>query len=199
MYFFIKRIFDFSASLFAIVLLSPFLIVISLLVLITSGYPIFYLQDRVGKNWEMFKIFKYRTMVRNADKIGPSITPGRDNRVTTVGRFLRKYKLDELPQFFNVLLGSMSLVGPRPEVMRYAEIYKEDYNQVVSIKPGITDYSSIKFRNEADILDKVENQEEYYIKEILPERIRLSCQYINEISFVTDVKILLKTFFTIIN
>jgi lipopolysaccharide/colanic/teichoic acid biosynthesis glycosyltransferase len=161
-------------------------------VFITSGAPIFFYQERIGKDWKPFKMIKYRTMVKNADKIGSGITSTYDSRITPAGRFLRKYKLDELPQLYNVLKGEMSLIGPRPELIQYINFYKDDYSSILNIKPGMTDYASIKFRDEEILIDK-NNKEESYINKILPSKIILYKKYINEMGFFTDVKILLST------
>ncbi|MGA9290991.1 MAG: sugar transferase, partial [Ignavibacteriaceae bacterium] len=128
MYFFIKRILDILITMIGIILFFPAIIAVSLIILISSGYPVFFLQERVGKDWKIFKIIKFRTMVKNAEKMGIGISSHEDSRVTGIGKFLRKFKIDELPQFFNVLLGDMSLVGPRPELLKYAEYYMEDYS-----------------------------------------------------------------------
>jgi lipopolysaccharide/colanic/teichoic acid biosynthesis glycosyltransferase len=192
MYNYLKRILDLLVSAVLIVLLMPALILIAVIIFLTSGFPIFFYQERVGKDWKPFKIIKFRTMIKDADKTGPGITSFCDERITNAGKFLRKYKLDELPQLFNVLKGDMSLIGPRPELLRYINIYKEDYSAILNIKPGITDYASIKFRNEELLLAKV-NPEEIYTNQILPSKIILNKRYLDEIGFVTDVKILFGT------
>ncbi len=193
MYFIVKRILDILISIFALIIMIPFLIIISLIIFITMGSPVFFLQERVGKDWKNFKIYKFRTMVNNADKTGPGVSSSDDKRITKLGSFLRKYKLDELPQFFNVLAGSMSIVGPRPELLKYAKIYKNDYSQILKLTPGITDYASIEFKNEAELLKNHNDSEKFYLYEILPQKISLYKKYLNEISFYTDLKILLYT------
>ncbi|NWF90654.1 MAG: sugar transferase [Ignavibacteriaceae bacterium] len=193
MYFLIKRILDIFSSAIALLLLSPILLIIACGVMISSGTPIFYYQERVGKNWKRFQIIKFRTMINNADKIGPGISSEDDKRITKMGKFLRKYKLDELPQLFNVLLGDMSLIGPRPEIPKYAEIYKEDYSKILKLKPGITDYASITYRNEAALLNGKAEGETFYLENILPEKITLYKKYLKDISLKTDIKILVAT------
>jgi lipopolysaccharide/colanic/teichoic acid biosynthesis glycosyltransferase len=189
----LKRFFDIICSLLGIIILSPFLILISLLVLFGSTGGIFYIQTRVGKNGKDFFLFKFRTMHTGSDKKGLLTVGARDSRITRTGFFLRKYKLDELPQLFNVLFGSMSLVGPRPEVRKYVEIYNDEQKKVLGVKPGITDYASIEYVNENEILAKSENPEETYIREIMPDKLQLNLKYIREKSFLTDLKIIFRT------
>ena len=198
MYTLSKRLIDIFLSVVLLILFSPLFLIISLVILIESGLPVFFNQERVGKDWRKFHIFKFRTMVKNADKLGPAISIFQDKRVTPVGRILRKYKLDELPQLFNVLMGDMSIVGPRPEVMKYVNIYKKDYSNILKIKPGISDYASIQFYDEASFLKPVHNAEDYYKSSILPQKIKLYNKYIDEMSLTTDFKIIFKTVKTII-
>lgn len=193
-----KRIFDIGASFFGLVILSPILLLISIFIKIDSKGPVFFKQQRVGKNKKVFEIYKFRTMVTDAEKIGKQITIGNDSRITNVGKFIRKCKLDELPQLLNVLRGEMSLVGPRPEVPRYVELYDEYQEQILLVKPGITDYASIEFRNENDILGKSISPEETYIKDIMPTKIELNVKYIKNISLIEDFKLILKTIEVII-
>jgi len=194
MYLFFKRLTDIIISLAVIVLLLPFFIIISFLILINSGLPIFYLQERVGKNWKVFKIIKFRTMINNADNIGPGVSSSDDKRITAIGRILRKFKIDELPQFVNVLLGEMSIIGPRPELSKFVNRYKSEYSKILKVKPGISDYASIKFRNEALILQPVNDRETFYLNDILPEKIKLYNKYIEEMNFFVDIRILFSTF-----
>lgn len=161
--------------------------------MITSGFPVFYLQSRVGKNNKDFKVFKFRTMFKDADTKGLLTVGGHDPRITSIGYFLRKYKLDELPQLFNVLFGSMSLVGPRPEVRKYVDLYNEEQKRVLSVQPGITDHASLEYINENDILAKSSNPEETYVKEVMPAKLRLNLKYINEAGLSTDLKLIFKT------
>ena len=193
-----KRIFDIGASFLGLVILSPILLLIAIFIKIDSKGPIFFKQQRVGKNKKVFEIYKFRTMVTDAEKIGKQITVGNDSRITNVGKFIRKCKLDELPQLLNVLRGEMSLVGPRPEVPRYVELYDEYQEQILLVKPGITDYASIEFRNENDILGKSISPEETYIKDIMPNKIELNVKYIKNISLIEDFKLILKTIKVII-
>jgi len=194
MYFFIKRLIDIFISLLAILILFPVLALISLGILISSGLPILYFQERVGKEWRKFQIIKFRTMVDDADQIGPGISSEDDLRITKIGKFLRKFKLDELPQFLNVLVGDMSLIGPRPELLRFAEFYRDDYSYILSVRPGITDYASVNFRHEAALMNGKADGESYYLKEILPQKIVLYKKYLKKVSLTTDLKILLSTF-----
>jgi lipopolysaccharide/colanic/teichoic acid biosynthesis glycosyltransferase len=173
--------------------LSPLLLVLFLAVAINSGFPVFYLQTRVGKNNKDFKLFKFRTMFLDSDKKGLLTVGGRDPRITPVGYFLRKYKLDELPQLFNVLTGDMSLVGPRPEVRKYVEMYSMEQKQVLQVKPGITDYASLEYINENELLSKSSNPEQTYIDEVMPAKLQLNMKYIREAGLSTDLKIILKT------
>ncbi len=185
-----KRIFDFFVSLITMVILSPVFIVISLIIKTTSKGPVFYKQERVGLNGKIFKIWKFRTMFTGSDKAGLLTVGGRDNRITPTGYFLRKYKLDELPQLINVFTGEMSLVGPRPEVMKYVSMYDTEQRRVLTVKPGITDYASIEYSNENEILGKAVDPEKEYINTIMPAKLSLNLKYISEKSFITDLKIL---------
>lgn len=189
----LKRGFDFIASLIGCIILMPIYILIAILIKIDSKGPVFFKQKRVGQYGEIFEILKYRTMVVDAEKIGKQITVGNDNRITKIGKFLRKYKLDELPQLFNVLKGDMSLVGPRPEVPKYVELYNDEEKKVLNVKPGITDFASIEYRDENEILGKVENPEEYYINVIMKHKLTLNLKYINNNNIFIDIKIILQT------
>ena len=188
----LKRIFDIISSLFGLILLSPFMIIIAILIKLDSKGPIFFKQVRVTKNGREFKIFKYRTMKIGSDKYS-QITVGKDSRITKVGDFLRKYKLDEIPQLINVLIGDMSLVGPRPEVPKYVALYTEEQREILKVRAGITDYASIEFSNENDILANETDPEKAYIEKIMPRKIELNKKYLSEISVMTDVKIILLT------
>lgn len=188
-----KRLFDIIFSILGIVILSPFLLIISVLILFTSAGGAFYRQIRVGKNGNEFKVFKFRTMRKDADKSG-SLTVGmRDNRITAIGFYLRKYKLDELPQLFNILLGEMSFVGPRPEVPKYVALYDNEQKAVLAVKPGLTDYASIVYSEENKLLATAENPEEFYVKKVMPAKLKLNLRYINEMNLETDLKVILKT------
>lgn len=189
----LKRIFDIFFSFIGLAILLPFFIIIGLLLVIDSPGGVFYKQARVGKNNIDFYLFKFRSMRTGADKKGLLTVGGRDSRITRMGYFIRKYKIDELPQLLNVFLGDMSLVGPRPEVPKYVDLYNEKQKQVLSVKPGITDYASIEYSNENELLGKVENPEQVYIDEIMPAKLKLNLKYIEEQGISTDLKIIFKT------
>jgi len=196
---FIKRAFDIIVSLLAIIILSPLLLLISILIKLDSKGPVFFRQIRVGKNGVHFKIIKFRTMVSNAEKKGLQITVGKDPRITRIGHFLRKTKLDELPQLFNVLIGDMSFVGPRPEVPKYVEMYDEYQKIILKIRPGITDLASIEYQNENDLLANCLDPESTYIREIIPRKIELSIEYLRNISVLYDIKLIIRTILAILN
>ena len=195
----VKRLFDLMITIPMLLLVSPFFLIIALLIKLGSKGPVFYMQTRVGINSRDFKIFKFRTMHINADKAGLLTVGGRDPRVTPIGYFLRKYKLDELPQLLNVLFGSMSLVGPRPEVRKYVDLYNVEQQKVLSVKPGITDYASIEYSEENELLAKSNDPERTYIDEIMPAKLLLNQKYIAEKSLTTDIKIIWLTFKKIIS
>ncbi len=197
----IKRLFDIFFSGLGLLLLSPFLFTFALIIKFTSSGPVFYRGVRVGKNFKKFKIYKFRTMVINAEKIGGPSTREEDPRITKIGKFLRKYKLDELPQLINVFKGEISLVGPRPEVPEYADLYQGDEEIVYSIKPGMTDYASLWNIDEGGALKDAKDTEEtekIYLEKIRPEKVRLQMKYVKEMSLWTDVKIIFKTLFKMI-
>jgi lipopolysaccharide/colanic/teichoic acid biosynthesis glycosyltransferase len=194
-----KRLFDFIVSLFSMVLLFPLGILISICIILDSKGPIFFKQVRVGKNSKTFKIFKFRTMIVDAEKEGLQLTVGQDPRITRVGYILRKYKIDELPQIINVLFGEMSFVGPRPEVPRYVELYTEEQKTVLTVRPGITDLASIEFINENEILNKSENPEQLYINEVLPKKLELNKKYVEKSNLSYDIKIIFKTLIKIVS
>ncbi len=187
------RLFDFFFSLIGIILFMPFAFIISLFIVAESGLPIIFKQVRVGKSGIDFKLYKFRSMHSDSEKKGLITVGGRDPRITKVGYFLRKFKIDELPQLLNVLLGDMSLVGPRPEVRRYVDYYNAEQQKVLSVKPGITDYASIIFRDENELLERVEDPHNYYLEEILPRKIELNMNYINNRSLKTYFKIIFLT------
>lgn len=194
-----KRLFDIILSLFGIVILSPFLLIISVIILFTSAGGIFYRQIRVGKNGKEFLLFKFRSMRKGADKSGALTVGMRDSRITPIGFYLRKYKLDELPQLFNILMGDMSFVGPRPEVPKYVAMYDNDQRAVLEVKPGLTDYASIVYSEENTLLARAENPEEFYIKKVMPAKLKLNLRYIHEMSLATDIKVILKTIGKVFN
>ena len=187
-----KRIFDIMISFVGLVILFPFILIIALLIKIDSKGPVFFKQIRVTKNGKEFKIFKYRTMRVGSDKYS-QITVGKDGRITKIGSFLRKYKLDEIPQLINVLIGDMSLVGPRPEVPKYVALYTDEQKEILKVRAGITDYASIEFSDENDLLASEEEPEKAYIEKIMPKKIELNKKYLSEISILTDIKIILLT------
>ena len=188
----LKRIFDITLSLFGLIILLPFMLIIAILIKIDSKGPVFFKQIRVTKNGKEFKIFKYRTMRVGSDKYS-QITVGKDGRITKIGSFLRKYKLDEIPQLINVLIGDMSLVGPRPEVPKYVALYTDEQKEILKVRAGITDYASIEFSDENDLLASEEEPEKAYIEKIMPKKIELNKKYLSEISILTYIKIILLT------
>ena len=188
----LKRIFDITLSLFGLIILLPFMLIIAILIKIDSKGSVFFKQIRVTKNGKEFKIFKYRTMRVGSDKYS-QITVGKDGRITKIGSFLRKYKLDEIPQLINVLIGDMSLVGPRPEVPKYVALYTDEQKEILKVRAGITDYASIEFSDENDLLASEEEPEKAYIEKIMPKKIELNKKYLSEISILTDIKIILLT------
>ena len=194
----LKRSFDFIVSLIALILFSPLFILISLIVIVTSKGGIFYIQKRVGKNFHEFGIIKFRTMKPDSDKKGLLTVGGRDPRVTAIGYFLRKYKLDELPQLINVLIGNMSFVGPRPEVKKYVDLYNAEQKKVLAVKPGITDKASIAYSNENEVLVKYADAEQAYIEIVMQAKLKLNLEYIEHRSFSGDLKLIVQTVFKIV-
>lgn len=194
----LKRLFDILFSLIGLLVFTIPFIVISILIVIDSRGGIFYKQVRVGKDEKDFYLFKFRSMKSGSDKSGLLTVGDRDNRITRLGYYLRKFKIDELPQLLNVLLGDMSLVGPRPEVRKYVDMYTPEQKNVLAIKPGITDYASIEYRNENERLENIENPEQVYIQEIMPAKLQLNLKYIEEQSLITDLKIIFRTVWNIV-
>ena len=193
-----KRIFDLFFAFIGILLLLPIYLLIAILIKFDSKGEVLYKQERIGKDGIPFYVLKFRTMVPDSFSKGALTVGSRDPRVTIVGFYLRKYKLDELPQLFNVLFGEMSFVGPRPEVKKYTDLYDQNQRVVLSVKPGITDYASIKYRNENDLLAQSSNPEKLYIEEIMPEKLKLNLRYINDNNIFKDIKIIFSTFYTIV-
>ena len=189
----LKRGFDVVSSLIGIILLFPILLILWIFIQLESSGGGFYRQVRVGKDGVDFRLWKFRTMQTGADKKGLLTIGGRDSRVTRIGFYLRKYKIDELPQLINVLVGEMSIVGPRPEVRKYVNLYTSDQLKVLSVKPGITDYASIEYSNENELLAQSANPEKTYIEEVLPAKLELNQKYINERRFLTDLRIIFHT------
>ena len=195
----VKRLFDLVVVIPSIVVFIPLFFLIGIVIKLDSNGPVFFRQIRVGKSGKEFSIFKFRTMIVDAEAKGLQISTSTDSRITKTGAVLRKYKLDELPQLIDVLVGDMSLVGPRPEVSKYIDCYSDDEkHDVLSVKPGITDNASIEFRNENELLASSDDPEATYINEVLPKKIALYRKYVRERSFFGDVAIIFKTIFLII-
>ena len=194
-----KRIIDILLSFIVLVLGMPFYLIIGMLIALDTKGRVLYKQSRVGRNNVDFELYKFRTMCVDAD-LGSLITVGtHDARITRVGAFLRRFKIDEVPQFFNILKGEMSIVGPRPEVRKYVDMYTPEQMRVLSVRPGLTDYASIRYVNENEILAASSDPERTYIEDIMPDKLNLNLKYIDEQSFWTDVKIILQTIIAIIN
>lgn len=190
-----KRLFDIVCSFFGLVFLSWLFVFVALWVGLSSKGGVFYRQRRVGRCNRDFTIYKFRSMRVNSDRQGLLTIGGRDGRITKVGVFIRKYKLDELPQLFNVLRGDMSFVGPRPEVRKYVELYTEEQKKVLTVRPGITSLSSIKYRNENEILSRSDNPEQYYIDVIMQDKLAIELDYLEQRSLLTDIKVIFQTIF----
>jgi lipopolysaccharide/colanic/teichoic acid biosynthesis glycosyltransferase len=188
-----KRMFDCVTAAIGLVLLFPVLLVLSLMVKLSSPGPILYRQERVGRGGKLFRIAKFRSMSEDADKRGPAITSAGDHRITPLGRMLRRNKLDELPQLWNVLKGEMSLVGPRPEVPCYVESYSDSQRRVLAVRPGITDPSSILYRHEEQVLGDQPDPDRYYREVLLPDKLNLNLEYLSRVSFSYDLSLLLRT------
>lgn len=188
-----KRIIDILASAFMLILLFPFGLVIALLIACDSRGGVFYRQSRVGRYNRDFTLYKFRTMRTDADRLGLLTVGARDPRVTRLGYYLRKYKIDELPQLLNILSGDMSFVGPRPEVRKYVDLYNNEQKKVLSVRPGLTDYASIAYINENEILEKANDKEQTYINEIMPEKIKLNMKFIQNPSLYQYFKIIFLT------
>jgi lipopolysaccharide/colanic/teichoic acid biosynthesis glycosyltransferase len=196
---YLKRALDLIVAIPAAALLSPLFVAIAVWIKLDSRGPVFFRQERVGQFGRIFRMFKFRTMVVDAEKQGSLITIGADRRITRSGRLLRKYKIDELPQLFNVIQGGMSLVGPRPEVLRYVELYTEDQRRILALKPGITSPASIAFRGESELLARQEDPEHFYRVKLMPAKICEDLNYAKNASVFTDCAMLAKTFFRILS
>lgn len=194
-----KRLFDVIASGLWLVVLSPLFLVLAIWIKLDSKGPVFYRQVRVGRNNKDFRIFKFRSMRVGADKGSLVTIGGRDPRVTRSGYWIRKFKLDELPQLINVFIGDMSLVGPRPEVRHYVDYWTPEQMRVLDVRPGITDPASIKFRNENELMEKAEDPEKYYIEVIMQEKIKLYLEYVEKHNFFYDIALIFKTFWVIVS
>jgi lipopolysaccharide/colanic/teichoic acid biosynthesis glycosyltransferase len=188
-----KRAFDILFSLAVLIVFFPFGLLISIAILSSSRGGVFYRQERIGKRGKPFMLFKFRSMKRNADKKGKLTVGMTDSRITKIGVFIRKYKLDEFPQFINVLIGDMSVVGPRPEVEEFVAYYTDEQKRILDVKPGITDYASIEYFNENALLAASENPKQDYIKKIMPQKINLNQKYIKRPTLTHDLKIILRT------
>ncbi len=188
-----KRTFEVVVSVLGLLLLLPFGVAVALLIKWDSRGPVFFRQERVGRGFRPFFIYKFRTMVENAPRKGGQITVGEDPRITRVGRCLRKTKIDELPQLINVVKGEMSFVGPRPEVRQYVELFRKDYKEILKVRPGITDLASLKYRDEGEVLGRSQDSEEEYVNRILPEKIHLAKEHLRRSSFFLDLTLVFKT------
>ena len=189
----IKRIFDIVFSALGLVILSPLLLIVALAIAATSEDSFFYIQNRVGKNGKIFRMIKFRTMRIDSDKTGLFITAKNDPQITVIGKILRRTKLDELPELWNVLVGDMSLVGPRPEVPKYVKYYKPEWERVLSVRPGITDLATLPFRDEESVLLGAQDIERAYIDIVVPIKMKLALEYVDRRSFWLDFKILFLT------
>jgi lipopolysaccharide/colanic/teichoic acid biosynthesis glycosyltransferase len=188
-----KRAFDLFISSLGLLILAPFFLVIAAIIKLDSSGPVFFRQERIGYGFDKFRIYKFRTMVVDAPKKGKLLTTYDDDRITKTGKILRKAKIDELPQLINVLLGEMTLVGPRPEVEKYVRLFAQDYREILRIRPGITDIASLKYRNESELLRLAADAEEEYITRVLPDKIALAKEYVRRSSFFFDISLILKT------
>ncbi|MEN3324107.1 sugar transferase [Mariniflexile soesokkakense] len=188
-----KRCFDISFSIIGLILLAPLLILISILIKIDSKGPILFIQGRVGKNNKDFNIYKFRTMQIQSETKGLLTLGNNDSRITKIGYFLRRYKIDEFPQLLNILKGDMSFVGPRPELRYYVNFYSEDDMKIFVVRPGITGLASLKYRNEVELLKAAENPEEFFIKTIIPDKLKYNKEYIKRRSFFFDLKLIFIT------
>jgi len=189
----VKRLFDILFAIVSLIILLPVFLIISVIILFDSAGGVFYLQQRIGKNMQPFKLFKFRTMGSGAEKSGLITVGEKDKRITSSGYWLRKYKLDELPQLINILKGEMSVVGPRPEVEEYVSLYNKEQQRVLSVRPGLTDYASLEYVDESEILATYPYPQKAYVEEIMPAKLELNLKYIDEQGFFTDVRIIIKT------
>ena len=194
----IKRLFDVLVAVAGLLVLSPLFALVALAIKLTSRGPVFFRQERVGRDFKRFHIYKFRTMVVDAPRLGGQLTAGRDPRITSIGHLLRKTKLDELPQLLNVLSGEMSLVGPRPEVPKYVEMFRPQFAEVLSVRPGITDLASVKYRDENEILGQADDPEAAYVNQVLPDKLALATEYVRRASFWFDVRLIFATFWKVL-
>ena len=194
-----KRFFDVVASGIGLILLSPLFIILTIWIKCDSTGPVFYKQVRVGRNNMDFQLFKFRSMRVGSDKKGLITVGGHDPRITRSGYYIRKYKLDEFPQLINVFKGDMSLVGPRPEVRKYVDMYTEEQMHVLDVRPGITDLASIRYRNENELLERVNDPDKYYVEVIMPDKLRINLEYVARHSFTFDIRLIFQTFRAIVS
>lgn len=194
-----KRIFDIVASGIGLILLSPLFVILAIWIKCDSIGPVFYMQVRVGRNNMDFQLFKFRSMRVGSDKKGLITVGGHDPRITRSGYYIRKYKLDEFPQLINVFKGDMSLVGPRPEVRKYVDMYTEEQMHVLDVRPGITDLASIRYRNENELLERVNDPDKYYVEVIMPDKLRINLEYVARHSFTFDIRLIFQTFRAIVS
>ncbi|MEG0457390.1 MAG: sugar transferase [Oscillospiraceae bacterium] len=195
---FFKRIFDIFCSLVMLIILSPVILVFSIIIKCDSKGPVFFRQIRVKRYGETFKIFKFRTMIVNAEAVGTQVTTDNDPRITKIGNVIRKFRIDEIPQIINIFLGDMSFVGTRPEVPRYVEKYTDEMLATLLMPQGLTSLASIEFKDESTMLDNSSNPDETYVNEILPEKMKYNLQYISKFNFFYDIKLMFKTFFAVL-
>jgi len=188
-----KRVFDAIISSLGLLLLGPVFLIVALMIKLDSRGPVFFKQARIGREFRSFFIYKFRTMIADAASRGGTLTVGSDPRITRLGAFLRTTKIDEIPQLINILKGDMSFVGPRPEVPEFVELFRSDYEEILRVRPGLTDLASLKYRNEAMTLAQAEDPHEDYLKRVLPDKIRLAKEYIRRSSFLFDLGLIIKT------
>lgn len=191
----VKRLFDLIVAFVGLIVLAPLFVIVGLLIRLDSPGPVFYGGDRIGREGAPFKMYKFRTMVANADRMGSALTHSGDRRITRVGRILRKWKVDEFPQLLNILRGEMSVVGPRPESPGYVEHYTPEQRRVLQVKPGMTGLTQVRFRHEEALLSHCTNLEKDYIEKIMPKKLALDLEYIANRSLFLDVKLIIQTFF----
>ena len=194
----VKRGFDAIVALAGLIVLAPLFAVIAMLIKADSPGPVFFRQERMGKGFRPFRIYKFRTMVKDASRMGGALTASGDPRVTRIGKLLRQTKIDELPQLINILRGDMSVVGPRPEVRQYVELFRNNYEIILAVRPGITDPASLKYRDESSLLARSENPEQEYIQRVLPDKLRLGEEYVRQSSLLLDLILIFKTILAVI-
>ena len=194
-----KRLFDITAAILVLIMGLPFFIIIALLIVLDGKGGVFYSQERIGRYKRSFNLYKFRTMQPESDNLGQLTIGSKDSRVTSIGYYLRKYKIDEFPQLINIIAGHMSVVGPRPEVPKYVKMYNQEQLNVLKVRPGLTDYASLVYFKENELLGKAQDPENVYIKEIMPQKLALNNKYIKEKGMLTDLNIILKTLLRIFN